>query len=56
MTGESCEATFNYKYLLDGLSNILDDVVLFELNGPTAPGIFKTKQGEYQYIIMPLKI
>lgn len=55
MQGESVEALFNHKYLLDGLANILEDELLFELNGPSSPAIFKPKADTYFYIIMPIK-
>lgn len=55
ITGESCEAVFNYKYLLDGLANIQEEEVVFEVNGPALPALFKSKNDSYQYVVMPIK-
>ncbi|MBI5913160.1 DNA polymerase III subunit beta [Candidatus Azambacteria bacterium] len=56
MTGESAEALFNYKYLLDGLSNISEEEIVFEVNGAASPAILKTKNDTYQYVAMPIKM
>jgi len=56
MSGESFEALFNYKYLLDGLANINEEEILFELNGAAAPAILKPKTDAYQYVAMPIKM
>src|SRR3989344_3435418 len=54
--GENLEVLFNYKYILDGLSNIQDDNIIFELNGYSAPVVLKSKElKDYIYIIMPLR-
>lgn len=55
IAGESCEAVFNYRYLLDGLSNIQEEEVVFAVNGPALPAIIKSKNDPYQYVVMPIK-
>ena len=55
-SGEDTEALFNYRYLLDGLSNIAEEDVVFELNGSSSPAILKTKNDPYQYVAMPIKM
>lgn len=55
ISGENGEAVFNYKYLLDGLSNIQEEEVVFEVNGPALPALFKSKNDSYQYVVMPIK-
>lgn len=56
MSGESFEALFNYKYLLDGLANINEEEIIFETNGSAAPAILKSKNDSYQYVVMPIKM
>lgn len=54
--GEENEITFNYRYLLDGLNNILGDKLVLEINDSGSPGLMKSdKDSEYIYIIMPIK-
>lgn len=55
INGEDAEVIFNFKYLIDGLNNLTEDEFVFEINGPAAPSLFKTKTGDYRYIIMPIK-
>ena len=55
ITGENGEAVFNYKYLLDGLMNIQEEEVVFEMNGAALPAIIKSKNDSYQYVVMPIK-
>lgn len=55
MKGENSEVVFNYKYLLDGLSNIQEEEVVFEVNGPALPAVIKSKNDAYRYIVMPIK-
>jgi len=55
--GKEVEIIFNYKYLIDGLNNMLSDRILLGLNGETSPGIIKpVGDPNYIYIIMPIKI
>lgn len=59
--GKSCQISFNYKFLLDGLLslNFLKDKkseAILELNGSDKPGILKLKDNEnYIYLVMPIK-
>ena len=54
--GKSCEISFNYKFLLDGLSNIKTPEIVLELNGSEKPGILRPKGDEsYFYLVMPIK-
>src|SRR3989344_5962825 len=55
VTGEDVEVVFNYKYLLEGLANIGEEEVVYELNGPASPAVFKTKTGDYRHVVMPIK-
>ena len=56
ISGENTEVLFNYKYLLDGLSNMQEEDIFFEVNGSAAPAVFKSKNDAYQYVAMPIKM
>lgn len=54
--GEETEITFNCKYLIDGLTNIDEAEVIFELNGEEKPGVLRPyKKKDFLYILMPIK-
>lgn len=54
--GKEAQVSFNWRYLLDGLSNISSDKVLCGLNNETAAAILKPVGGEdYVYVVMPIR-
>lgn len=54
--GEPLEIAFNSKYLIDVLSNLDCDEVVFEAGGPLNPGIIKPADSEdYLYVVMPVR-
>jgi DNA polymerase III subunit beta len=54
--GDDNEIVFNYRYLLDGLNNINDQLLTFEITNNATPGIFRpTSDESYLYIIMPIR-
>ena len=56
ITGGDNEITINYRYLLDGLSNIDDDKVKIGVLNGGAPCLLKPeKEDGYLYIVMPIK-
>ncbi|HOF50284.1 MAG TPA: DNA polymerase III subunit beta [Candidatus Colwellbacteria bacterium] len=56
ISGDPVKASFNWKYLLDGLKNIYTDTVLFGLQGDSRPAILKAPNDtSYFYILMPIK-
>ena len=61
INGEEIETFFNFKFLIDGLSNIKEENVIFKLNGVESdgregPSLLKALQDQsYSYILMPLK-
>lgn len=63
LNGLPNEITFNYRYLLDGLHNILTDLVDLNINDDKAPALLKPftepgkrpKDKDYLYLIMPIK-
>ena len=54
--GKETEASFNWRFLSEGLSNIKSQEVIFELNGSEGPSILKpVGDTSYFYILMPIK-
>ena len=54
---EKIEIDFNYKYLIDGLSNLEDKKVIFGINNENSPMIIKgIENNSYLYLIMPIKL
>lgn len=54
--GEQIEVAFNYRFLLDLLSVIEDERIVFETAGPLNPGTFKIeKDPSFIHIIMPVR-
>ena len=54
--GEEIDVSFNYRFLLDGLSNIKGSEIIFELSGDSGPGVLKPVGDEsYLYVVMPIK-
>lgn len=56
-TGDENEIAFNSRFLLDMLSNIDVEEIVFEMTGPLNPGVFKIKDDDsFLHIIMPVRI
>lgn len=54
--GEPIKISFNASFLLDGLSVIDDEEVVFDLSGELSPGVLKGKKdSSFTYLVMPLK-
>ncbi len=59
--GKSCEISFNYRFLLDGLLNISinqqkKSEAVLELTGSEKPGVLRLKGDDnYLYLVMPIK-
>jgi len=50
------EVSFNHRFLIDGLLNIKEPEVIFELNNEDGPAALKPKtDSSYVYIVMPIK-
>lgn len=57
INGEKTETSFNYKFLIDGITNIKSKELIFELNGEDGPAVLKpVGDDSYLYVIMPIKI
>ena len=54
--GQKIETSFNYRFLIDGLSDIKSSEVVFELSSGEDPGVLKPVGDlSYIYILMPIK-
>lgn len=54
--GEDVQIAFNAHYLIDGLNSFSEDEITLELQGSVKPGIFKNKDGNFLYLIMPVRL
>jgi DNA polymerase-3 subunit beta len=54
--GQDNDIIFNYRYLLDGLSNFSSAEVVLMVNNNTSPGLLQpTDQEAYIYLVMPIR-
>jgi DNA polymerase-3 subunit beta len=55
--GDSVKASFNWKFVLDGLSNIKSSEISFEFQGGEGPAVIRpVGDASYLYVIMPIKM
>lgn len=55
--GDSLKVSFNWKFVLDGLSNIKSSEITFEFQGGEGPAVIRpVGDATYLYVIMPIKI
>lgn len=56
ITGKGSEVSFNWRFLIDGLSNIKSQEIIFEINGEDGPAVLKPiNDDSYVYLVMPVK-
>jgi DNA polymerase-3 subunit beta len=54
--GKDANIVFNWRYVLDGLKNIPEEELIFELNGDQKPAVIRpAKESSFFYILMPIK-
>lgn len=54
--GKENKIVFNYRYLLDYLTNLNEEELTFEMSTAFAPGVFKSKKTPgFLHIIMPIR-
>ena len=55
--GEALKIIFDYRYLLDGLNSIEDEVVVFSATGEASPALLKpqNEQEQFLYVVMPIR-
>lgn len=55
--GEELVIGFNYQYIMDGLTSIDSDEVIFEANAPLKPGVIKSVgEDSFFYLSMPVRL
>lgn len=55
--GENGEIAFNSRFLLEYLTAVTGEEIIFEMSGPLSPGVFKTAGDEtLLHIIMPVRV
>ncbi len=54
--GEEVNISFNYRFLIDGLSNIKSSEVILEFVNENSPGVIKpVGKSDFVYVVMPIK-
>jgi len=54
--GDTIEISFNYKFLIDGLSNIKSSEVVFNISKEDGPSVLEpVGDSSYIYVVMPIK-
>jgi len=57
VAGEENQIAFNAKYLLDILSSLESEGIVFEMSGPLNPGVLKIKgDNSFLHLIMPIRV
>lgn len=55
--GEENEIAFNAKYIIDVLTALSQDDLVFEMTGPLNPGVFKVKDdSSFLHLVMPIRV
>jgi DNA polymerase-3 subunit beta len=55
-TADPLEIGFNAEFLRDGLESIDADEVRFRLISPLRPAVLQTAEGDFTYLIMPIRL
>jgi DNA polymerase III subunit beta len=55
-TGEALEIGFNAEFLRDGIESVEADEVDLKLISPLRPGLIRSEEDEFQYLIMPIRL
>lgn len=55
--GDGVKVSFNWKFILDGLSNMKSSEISFEMQGSDGPAVIRPiGDASYLYVIMPIKM
>lgn len=55
MDGDNLTIAFNARYLMEVLNILNDDQITLELTGSLNPGILKTQDSDFLYVVMPMQ-
>lgn len=57
LSGKDARVSFNYRYLMDGLSMLHGDEIFFGMNNETAPALMHDRtDNTLLYVIMPIRV
>lgn len=57
LDGEDFETAFNVKFLQDMVNTMTSEIITFQTNGPTAPGVFlDPKDKNFIHVVMPMRV
>jgi len=57
LTGKEVSVSFNYRYLLDGISVLDEEEIFIGVNQENNPALLKNKSdGSFLYVVMPIKV
>ncbi|MBI4224862.1 MAG: DNA polymerase III subunit beta, partial [Candidatus Sungbacteria bacterium] len=57
LSGKASQVSFNYRYLMDGLSTLRGDEIFFGMNNETAPALMHDRtDNTLLYVIMPIRV
>jgi len=54
--GEPFEIGFNAEFLRDGLESVDSEEVVIKLTGPLRPGLVESAEGDFVYLLMPIRL
>jgi DNA polymerase III subunit beta len=55
-SGEPLEIGFNPEFLREGIESVGDDELLLKLISPLRPGLIQSADGDFWYLIMPIRL
>ena len=55
-TGEELEIGFNPEFLRDGIDSVVTDEVTLKLISPLRPGLIRSDEESFSYLIMPIRL
>ena len=55
-TGEAMEIGFNAEFLRDGVESVEADEIDLRLISPLRPGLIRSPEDDFQYLIMPIRL
>ncbi|MBA3718094.1 MAG: DNA polymerase III subunit beta [Actinobacteria bacterium] len=54
--GEALEIGFNAEFLRDGIESVEADEIELKLISPLRPGLIRSEEDDFQYLIMPIRL
>jgi len=56
ISGGDLETTYNHKYLIDGLNNVIGDNAVLKINSENMPTVITSDSDKsFLYVIMPIR-